>query len=128
MSNHEEDITREQCERRARECIDLAKQSTDLKARENFMALAEQWAQLANEMARLSSRYGPILGGVARTTCSRTALFALANPRGCRSVDTQRCCVTPAIYSATVLGLFWSATMKTRIFARLSMLGFRDVE
>jgi hypothetical protein len=33
-----------------------------------------------------------------------------------------------SIYSATVLGFFWSATMKTRIFARLSMLGFRDVE
>jgi hypothetical protein len=32
------------------------------------------------------------------------------------------------IYSATVLGFFWSATMNTKIFARLSMLGFRDVE
>jgi hypothetical protein len=33
-----------------------------------------------------------------------------------------------AAYSATVLGFFWSATMKTRIFVRLSGLGFRDVE
>ena len=32
------------------------------------------------------------------------------------------------IYSATVLGFFWSATMNTRIFARVSVLGFRDVE
>jgi hypothetical protein len=58
MSNHVEDFTREQCERRARECLDFAKQSIDLKTRENFMALAEQWAQLANEMARSSSRHG----------------------------------------------------------------------
>jgi hypothetical protein len=50
MSTREE-IKREEFERRARECIDLAKQSTDIKARENFEALAEAWVQLAKEMA-----------------------------------------------------------------------------
>jgi hypothetical protein len=58
MSNHDEDITREQCERRARECIALANQTADPKTRENYITLAVQWAQLAKEMARLSSRQG----------------------------------------------------------------------
>jgi hypothetical protein len=35
-----EEIKREECERCARECIDLAKQSADMGARENFEALA----------------------------------------------------------------------------------------
>jgi len=32
------------------------------------------------------------------------------------------------LYSGTVLGFFWSATMNTRSFTRWSMLGLRDVE
>jgi hypothetical protein len=35
-----EEIKREECERCARKCIDLAKQSADMEARENFEALA----------------------------------------------------------------------------------------
>jgi hypothetical protein len=52
------EIKREECEQRARSCIDLARQSTDANARETLIALAEQWAELAKEMARLSSRQG----------------------------------------------------------------------
>jgi hypothetical protein len=53
-----EETKREECERRARECMDLAKQTTGIRARQNFIVLAEAWAQLANEMARLASPYG----------------------------------------------------------------------
>src|SRR5438309_8853932 len=31
-------------------------------------------------------------------------------------------------FSKTVLGLFWSATMNTKTFARLSALGLREIE
>ena len=31
-------------------------------------------------------------------------------------------------FSTTVLGFFWSATMNTKILARLSGLGLREVE
>jgi hypothetical protein len=40
----------------------------------------------------------------------------------------RRSSTSDAIYSGTVLGFFWSATMNTRIFVRLSELGLRDVE
>lgn len=42
-----------------------------------------------------------------------------------RPVSTN---IIDVVYSATVLGFFWSATMNTRIFARVSVLGLRDVE
>jgi hypothetical protein len=48
MIQHE--TKREECERRAAECVDLAQQATDPKARERFAAMAEAWVQLAKEM------------------------------------------------------------------------------
>ena len=48
---------------------------------------------------------------------------------GAVSISSRFALVAAAsFYSGTVLGFFWSATMNTRIFARLSVLGFRDVE
>ena len=60
---------------------------------------------------------------VVNDTGSRLA----APPRGASRL-TSRPALPRLFYSGIVLGVFWSATMNTRILARLFVLGFRDVE
>jgi hypothetical protein len=46
MTTHQE-TKREQCERHALECLDLATHSTNPKTRATFMTLAQSWLKLA---------------------------------------------------------------------------------
>jgi hypothetical protein len=46
-----EETKREECERHAHECLDLATHSVNPKTRASFITMAEAWVKLAEEAA-----------------------------------------------------------------------------
>jgi hypothetical protein len=54
MTTHKE-TRREECERHAHECLDLATHSTNPKTRATFITMAQSWLTLAEHAERAAS-------------------------------------------------------------------------
>ena len=64
MTNHQE-TRREECERHAQECLDLATHSTNPKSRATFITMVQSWLMLAEQAARPAQRADGS-GGIGR--------------------------------------------------------------